>query len=168
MSLKGFGQRRLGAASQRGFSLIEVLIALVVLAVGLLGVAMMQMLNLQFTQSANHRTVATNLAYELVDMMRGNHSLTSRYLQVQYDSFDAAVDAAAAAGCGRTLAGRSSNPEANMARWRCEVRAALPEGEAEVRLPGNGEVHVDLRWNDSRWEEADPDKLSLFTVESRL
>ncbi len=168
MSLRHFGQRRVGSLDQRGFSLIEVLIALVVLAVGLLGVAMMQMLNLQFTQSANHRTVATNLAYELIDMMRGNRLVTAQYLAVNYGSFDATVDTAAAAGCGRTLAGRSSTPAANMARWRCEVRAALPEGEATVRLPGNGEVHVDVRWNDSRWEEADADKRTLFTVESRL
>lgn len=148
-----------------GFSLIEVLIALVVLAVGLLGVAMMQMLNLRFTQSANQRTIATNLAYELIDVMRTNRLLSAQYQAITYDSFE---DLDTTGGCVREIGAEAGDPASNMTRWRCEVRAALPNGEATVRLPGNGVVQVDMRWTDSHWEEEVEDQLTLFTVESRL
>ncbi len=155
-------------AANRGFSLIEVLIALVVLAVGLLGVAMMQIMNLRFTQSANQRTIATNLAYELVDMMRTNRLLSAQYQAITYDSFDAGVVSDAADGCGRDTGADAADPASNMARWRCEVRASLPNGEAVVRLPGNGVVEVDMRWSDAHWEEEVADQQTVFTVESRL
>ena len=66
--LSGLG----GHARSRGFSLIEVLIALLVLAFGLLGFALLQTMNVRFVQSANYRTQATNLSYELLDQIRIN------------------------------------------------------------------------------------------------
>lgn len=65
------GYRRLSRRPS-GFSMIEVLVALVILAIGLLGFALLQTMNLRFTQSANYRTQATNLAYDLLDQMRAN------------------------------------------------------------------------------------------------
>ena len=64
-------------AHAAGFSMIEVLIALLVLAFGLLGFALLQTLNLRYTQSANTRTQATNLAYDLLDQMRSNRLTTA-------------------------------------------------------------------------------------------
>ena len=65
------------AGRQSGFSMIEVLIALLVLAFGLLGLAFMQTLNLRYTKSAQQRTQAVNLASELLDTMRANRSQLS-------------------------------------------------------------------------------------------
>ncbi|WP_362062601.1 type IV pilus modification protein PilV, partial [Streptomyces sp. NPDC048255] len=59
-----------GARGQRGFSMIEVLIAVLVIGLGLLGLAMLQTLNVRYAQSANYRTRATNLAYDLLDQIR--------------------------------------------------------------------------------------------------
>lgn len=56
----------------RGFSLIEVLIALLVLAVGLLGLAFLQAAGLRFNNDSYMRSQATLLAYDLVDRMRAN------------------------------------------------------------------------------------------------
>ena len=50
------GMRAGRRSSVGGFSLLEVLIALVVLGFGLLGYALLQTMNLRFTQSANQRT----------------------------------------------------------------------------------------------------------------
>lgn len=57
---------------QSGFSLIEVLISIFVLAVGLLGAAGLQMLSLQQEQSAYLRSQATIIAYDMADRMRAN------------------------------------------------------------------------------------------------
>ena len=56
----------------RGFSLIEVLIALLVLSVGLLGLAFLQAAGLRFNNDSYMRSQATILAYDLVDRMRAN------------------------------------------------------------------------------------------------
>ena len=55
-----------------GFTLIEVLIAMLVLAGGLLGLAGLQATSLSNGQSAYNRSQATQLAYQLADNMRAN------------------------------------------------------------------------------------------------
>ncbi|NKI35237.1 type IV pilus modification protein PilV [Wenzhouxiangella sp. XN79A] len=59
---------------QAGVTLIEVLITLLVLSVGLLGVAALQGFSLQANQVSYYRTQATNIAYELADHARANRS----------------------------------------------------------------------------------------------
>ena len=56
----------------RGFSLLEVLIAVFVLSVGFLGVAAMQISALQTERQAGYRGMATRLGYAMVDRMRDN------------------------------------------------------------------------------------------------
>jgi type IV pilus assembly protein PilV len=56
----------------RGFTLIEVLVSLVVLAVGLLGLAMLQTTGLRYNTNSYSRTQATYLAYDIAERMRAN------------------------------------------------------------------------------------------------
>ncbi|MFK8032125.1 MAG: type IV pilus modification protein PilV [Gammaproteobacteria bacterium] len=56
----------------RGFSLIEVLIALVILSVGMLGVLTLQVKGLQFSQSARISTNAIMAASDMADRIRSN------------------------------------------------------------------------------------------------
>ncbi len=56
----------------RGFTLVEVLVALVVLSVGLLGMAKMVMVSSHSNDSAYLRSQATALAYQAMDSMRAN------------------------------------------------------------------------------------------------
>lgn len=55
-----------------GFTLIEVLIAVIVLSIGLLGLASLQTTGLRNNQDAYARTVATTLANDMADRMRAN------------------------------------------------------------------------------------------------
>lgn len=64
---------------QNGFTLIEVLIAMLVLAIGLLGLAGLQATSLRNTQSAYNRSLATQLVYDLADRMRANISGVPSY-----------------------------------------------------------------------------------------
>ena len=57
---------------QNGFTLLEVLIALLVLSIGLLGLAALQTIGLRSSTMANLRTVATLKAYDMSDRMRAN------------------------------------------------------------------------------------------------
>jgi len=57
---------------QTGFTLIEILVTVVVLAIGLLGLAGLQAAGLSFSSTAAQRSQATSLAYDIIDRMRAN------------------------------------------------------------------------------------------------
>ena len=67
--------------AQSGMSLVEVLVAVVVLAFGLLGIAAMQMTSLRSSQSALERSQAVAQSYAMFDAMRANRqvALIGRY-----------------------------------------------------------------------------------------
>jgi len=148
---------------QSGFSLIEVMIAILVLAFGLLGFALLQTMNVRFTKSAQQRTVATNLAYELVDVMRSQRSQASFYNGITYASFSGVTTPTG--GCARASA---ATPAANITRWKCEVRKALPGGDADVKLLADGRVTVMVRWGDANWQTDAAKVNSSVSVSSRL
>ena len=57
---------------QKGFTLLEVLIAVVVLSIGLLGLANLQATSLRLNQQALMRSQEAHLAYDMIDRMRAN------------------------------------------------------------------------------------------------
>jgi len=61
-------------AKQSGASLIEVMVAVIIMSIGLLGLAAMQTTAMKNNQSAMQRTQASLLAYEFIDLMRANNS----------------------------------------------------------------------------------------------
>ena len=65
-----------------GFTLIEVLIAVVILAGGLLGLAALQAASLKNNQSAYNRSQATQLAYDLADRVRANVAGVGTYTTI--------------------------------------------------------------------------------------
>jgi type IV pilus assembly protein PilV len=61
-----------GARQQGGFSLIEVLISVLILAIGLLGAAAIQLNALKFTDSSTLLSQASFIAYDMMDRIRAN------------------------------------------------------------------------------------------------
>lgn len=133
-----------GRGRQAGFTLIEVMIAVLVMAIGLLGFALLQTMSVRYAQSANQRTQATNLAYDLLDQMRSNRMSAVTYTQA---TFSGGTNTA----CTRpTGAVTISN---NIVRWQCQVRAALGVGSsATVTYAADRTATVTIVWGDQRWE----------------
>jgi len=80
-----------------GFTLIEVLIAMLVLAVGLLGLAGLQATSLKNNQSAYNRSQATQFAYDMADRIRSNLAeanelATSTYVTINPNAAAAQAD----------------------------------------------------------------------------
>lgn len=65
--------------SQKGAGLIEVLIAVIIIAIGLLGIAGLQTVALKSATQAGFRTNATDLAASLADRIRGNQGAYGVY-----------------------------------------------------------------------------------------
>jgi type IV pilus assembly protein PilV len=123
--------------SLRGFSLIEVLVALVVTTMGLMGLASLQLLALRTQHNAFLRGQATQLNHDIIERMRGNAdaALTGAY--------DISYDAMPAAGAGMA--------DADKREWRQRIATALPEGRGRIRVDAaTRTVTVSVRWNDAR------------------
>ena len=76
---------------QSGFTLIEVLVSTLVLTVGILGVAAMQMVSFQTNQSAYMRSQAIYLGQDMFDRMRANRE--GYQATTVYDAVDTADSA---------------------------------------------------------------------------
>lgn len=143
-----------------GFSLLEVLIALLVLSFGLLGFAMLQTMNVRYAQSANYRSIATNLSYELFDQMRATRSDRNKYPSIA--SFAAGtMKVDPVSGCQPGTGQRDS--AAMAALWKCQVVKSLGEQSSAVVTYKEGVASVTLTWPERTKEDA-----SAFTVETRL
>ena len=154
--------RSAGSRTISGFSMIEVLVALVVLAIGLLGFALLQTMNLRFTQSANHRTQAINLASDFLDQMRANRNDGAWYARTA--SF--APGSVTAATCSRPT-GLVTYTD-NVARWKCQVVASLGEGASVDADYNNGIVNIAIDWGDGSWNPDAASNTSVYVVETRL
>lgn len=143
---------------QGGFTLIEVMIAVLVMGVGLLAFALLQTMNVRFTQSANFRTQATNLSYELLDQIRVNRVYAATYV----GDYDASV---ADDDC-QSPTGNNLTADAFMTDFRCRMGKALGEG-ATAKVARNGNViTVSVSWGDERWTQGADD--TTFTASTRL
>ena len=72
-------QRKLQHSYARGAGLVEVLVALVVIAVGMLGVASLYVTTLQAKTTSQSRMQAVNLATDIAERIRANRSAGSSY-----------------------------------------------------------------------------------------
>jgi hypothetical protein len=89
-----------------------------VLAFGLLGFALLQTMNVRFVQSANYRTQATNLANDLIELMRAQRTDT---LAGGATSASFSAGSVKPSGACAWPTGAAVTPKTNVARWQCQV-----------------------------------------------
>lgn len=116
-------------ASQAGVTLLEVLITLVVLSIGLLGLAGLQTVSLQLNQGAVVRSQAANLAYDITERMRANWDALDEYVIDIGDDPDSTGDLV----------------EADLTEWRTALARMLPQGTGSVAVDDRS-VTVVVQW----------------------
>ena len=119
----------IGKLPQRGFTLIEILVAFLILSVGLIGLAGLQLTGVKNTREAYHRTQATVLAADIMDRMRANLE------QAEGAGYNGVVSGEVVTSCfasgGCNAADMAKN---DIAEWRNAVANTLPAGDAIVCL----------------------------------
>lgn len=130
---------------QQGATLIEVLIAVVVLSIGLLGLAGLQATSVKSNHSAYQRSQATLLAYDIADRMRANRTeaLTSAY-EVDFPS----------SSTSNTVSGTQAQKD--IAEWLNNLARTLPDGTGKIEKD-DSLVIIHVRWNDNRGRIAKSD-----------
>lgn len=66
-------------SAQKGVSIVEALVALVILSVGMLGIASLYLMSVQSNRTAQTRTAAVQLINDMADRIRSNHLAMSKY-----------------------------------------------------------------------------------------
>lgn len=118
-----------------GFSLIEVLVALVVTALGVVGLVAAQLNALKYNQTADVRSHATLLAYDIADRMRANRHAALA------GSYDIAFGAVVPSG--------TAVHEVDLADWRAMLSSRLTSGNGSIAHEGN-RFTITVRWDESR------------------
>lgn len=129
-----------------GFTLLEVLISMIVLSLGLLGVAGLQASGLKNNQSAYYRSQATQMIYDMADRMRSNTLGSSTYLSSAWTAGTPAAQAACTTvttTCTPALMAQN-----DLFEWRAAIAAGLPKGVGTITL--NGTVYtITINWDDN-------------------
>ena len=140
--------------SERGATLIEVLVTIIILAIGLLGLAGLQVTSLQSNHSSYYRSQATILAYDISERMRANRTAA---LAGSYNAnFPESSSSHAVSG---NLASRDS------AEWLNALAETLPSGTGRVEINGDL-VTIHVRWDDTRGQIHKTDGSDPTTTET--
>ncbi|MEQ1801311.1 MAG: type IV pilus modification protein PilV [Gammaproteobacteria bacterium] len=113
----------------KGFTLVEVLVALVVMSVGMLGIAALYLEGLRAGRTALYRTTAVTLAADMADRIRANRNAGIAYQGTGPGADGDCVNGAADCTAEALAADDWSD-------WSNLLAAQLPEGSS-------GEVQVD-------------------------
>ncbi|MEO5339308.1 MAG: type IV pilus modification protein PilV [Magnetococcus sp. MYC-9] len=143
------GALRRGHA-RSGFTLLEILITLVILSVGLLGLAKMQLSTIQHNHSALLRSQAIVLAYDIFERMRANRTLA---INGAYNTgFNTVINSPP--DCMALPCTPAQMVSFDLAQWKNDLALLLPEGSGDVGLVVSGGmehiVTISIRWNDGR------------------
>lgn len=122
---------------QRGVGMIEVLIAIVILAFGMLGIAALQMAALRKSQSSLESSQATIQTYAILDAMRANREAA------RIGAYNLTAMTCSAPDRG-TLA------QNDLANWITSLKDILGESACAMVVCGSVECEITVQWNDAR------------------
>jgi len=117
---------------QAGVGLIEVLVALLILTIGILGMVALQTRALQISQESIYTSQALMMAYEMTDRMRANRGSEDDYL-VDYGTDVNAGNDCTAGTCTPTQMATYDTSE-----WKDALAANLPLGDGQIVVDNSG------------------------------
>lgn len=135
-----------------GVGMIEVLIAIVILAFGLLGIAALQMTALRGSQSSLQRSQATVQTYGILDAMRANRE-TARIGGYNLTTMTCKAP------------DRGSLAMNDLANWIDSLKQTLGNSACAMVVCGSVECEISVQWDDAR---ADGDSEQTVKTVTRL
>jgi type IV pilus assembly protein PilV len=143
---------------QAGVTMVEVLVTIIILAIGFLGLASVQLNGARNVASSNYRTLATIYAYDMAERMRANQAA------VTLNSYDAVSTVGAAdPGCGSTCT-PAQVADLDEFEWSSLITAnpvdgGLPNGVGTVTYANANDTYTIT----IAWSEADKNAVDAVT-----
>ena len=137
--------------TQKGVGLIEVLVAVLILSIGVLGLVGLQTRSLQLSQESLLSSQALLMAYEMTDRMRANKDSANSYTTNYGDSVTQNND------CESNSCTPSQLANYELSQWKSTVAANLPEGDGKVERDTSGTrpfYIVSVRFRDNKVDKA--------------
>lgn len=133
---------------QRGFALIETLVAVLVLAVGLLGMASLQMNTIRTTRSSEFRSQAVMLSYYILDAMRADRegALGGNYNTAGNSTLPLQ------SVCNATGITGTSLPDNTRKQWVTSLRSTIGDSDSTcggIHCQADGECTIQVKWDDT-------------------
>ena len=160
---------------QCGFSLIEALVAFLILSIGLLGIASLQVISLKAGKTAEMRTVAVIKAEEILERIRNNPVQVMSYIS-------AAGDLGVNNGCNDsggtvTMCTTAQMVKDDIYNWKADLKTSLPNNTTtnaivDVVAPTPGtdptaKVTVTINWEERNTETKTMDAMS-YSVSTQI
>lgn len=133
---------------QRGFSMLEILVTLVIIATALLGTASLQIHAIRINQSSQFRTQAVFLASDIAERMEANTAaaISGNYAVSQTNTASTAADCVASGCDSATLAAW------DVSQWENSIiTLGLPQASWEVTQTSTGNpstYKIVINWTD--------------------
>ncbi|KTD74717.1 type IV pilus modification protein PilV [Legionella waltersii] len=168
----------------KGMTLLEILISVVVLSVGLLGIASMLLVSNKANNSSYAKLQAVQAAYDMFDRIRANSkvALTGSYnvSNIGSNGYPTSVSTPAVL-CNSSICTPAQLAQYDSWYWLTKIVSALPSGSGSVTTAlaggaGNTVVTVTVQWNDAQAQavvgssstQAPTANFVRFTVQSQI
>ena len=154
-----------------GFSMIELLVAVLVMGIGVLGITGLQMVSLQNNRGALLRSEAVMLAYDMIDRIRANPG-TGAVPGAAYNGLGIGDAPPGANDCNAAVCTPAQMATFDLAVWKCALgdfhdngtcttfhganvlppptdQPGLPNGDGSVAVNGGtGVITITVQWDD--------------------
>lgn len=165
--------------TSRGFTLIEVMIAMLVLSLGLLGIAATLVTSLHSATSNLLMQQAVQTTYDMADRMRSNFQAakTPNGTNPYIVALSAPASSAPSPDCTSTTCTPANMAAYDVWQWQTSLRNSLPDGLGSITVAPDATgtmavVTINVQWSDqparSTFNPASPLTPSTFSVITQL
>ncbi|GAB3549175.1 hypothetical protein GCM10027343_30480 [Noviherbaspirillum agri] len=118
--------------------MVETLVAMVIMAVGVMGAAGLQLTALRTARQTAFATIASHLAADMADAIRASQGWASRngsvdpYLDASLDSGDAEGSTPPARSCYSDTCDPTEFAAFEVSEWKARIRSTLPAGRFRI------------------------------------
>ena len=135
-----------------GFTLLEVMVAMLIFSVGMLGLAGIQAIALKNNSTAYQRTIAMQQSYNMSDLIRAN-TAADGYRVTDFSSLTTTLITAPSKDCIATSAATICTPtemaQFDIYHWQKRLEHELPSGKGKVTQTGNI-FEIIIMWDEQR------------------
>ncbi len=155
--------------TNRGFSMIELLVAVLIMGIGVLGVSALQLVSLQNNRGALVQSEAVQLAYDMMDRIRANPE--GAVPGAAYDGLALTDAPPGGVDCVANNCSQAQMVTFDQALWKCSLGAfnddatcvafrtndvlppataqpGLPGGDGSIAVDGAGLVTISVTWQE--------------------